>query len=436
MIPLPPLDGIVRFLTVKAIIAENKTRVTASAGRQESICSDMRSISRFLLFLTKITVRDFIECMRSSSMTVRIWMCSTLLFLASVAGGSQLADITALTRAYEDSNILFIGTPNHTNFKIYKYLEALLDRAKNDHRLRYIVFERFGDNSAFYRSLSVNELENVLKEGHFPSDLHLRRSLCGDEWAYAITNFFPYLRALNKQRPVPILAASLDGASSDQDLWWPNAGQYSPGNCIQQNPSLYFSDSANREATTAKNFASFYDRLGLEDKVIIVYHHGHLLKGFRSCRLFMETRGSLIHWTSNLTDLSWLSLFLKEKPDVAGKMSIVLFDEKDEWFNKDGAFKASSLVSHRVPPRSGVIDLQNVALKETGLQVFRESAFLNHYQEGQHKGDLRIDQLADYIVWNHDSADRYPLKESKYYLPNICKENREGGSKQHSGNGF
>lgn len=348
---------------------------------------------------------------------------SLLPFTAKAIGDLRTPD-EVLSEAYKNSQILLIATANHSHSKTYHYLDRLLHSLKSTDSLRFIVFERFHDNAAFYESLSVRDLKDTMRIVPFKSKKSEKNSLCFEEWAYTISDFFPRLRALNSTRKTPILATSIDGIHSENGSWWPEQNAtYAPGNCELKRPYTIYAASSNREEDTQKNFSHLYRRLLPNEKMIIVYHHAHLLKSFQSCFPRLESiTEHQANWSSDLTSLSWFDRAIAKHPEITAKVKMVLLDEIDASQNPDGAYVLSDFISNQFPNKSSGLSLQKTipSYTQVGLDVFKPHSFMKGYQEGLHRSSQTLYQMADFLIWSHDSQTHFKLKEARDYLPENC----------------
>ena len=165
----------------------------------------------------------------------------------------------AVLAQYAGARVLALGESNHGHYKIYSDLMTLLRMVGSDPNLRFIVFERYHDNAAFYEDLSLRPLELVLKERYFRDLAALDASLCSSFAAapYTIARFFPLIREFNARRPAgrKLLVTAVDGtkSSNDEIVGSPKARA---GNCELKDMTVFYGGSFDRERDTARNFAA------------------------------------------------------------------------------------------------------------------------------------------------------------------------------------
>jgi len=325
---------------------------------------------------------------------------------------------------YDDSELLVLANGNHDLFSVFEHLKILLNQVGNDPRLTKIIIERSDDVDSFFRDLSVNPLTNVLDHGHFGSEFSKSYTMCqSNEWSYTIADFLPEIQRINHHRASKkLIVSSIDSVPSYRDFIWPGNTEAVTMEECKLNPFLpWFIVSKNREDETANIFIQKILNQRVEgEKIIIVYHHAHILENFESCFPSMNAHNE---WKTELTELSWFGRVLDKFPNLRKKTKIVMFDEVSE-YNPSGVTKFIQRQSKRFGDRDFGINLKhfsNVSLK-TGMDAFAEDSFLAGYHSGHHKSTARLDMMADGVVWTSRAEDRYALQGSHFYLPNHCNE--------------
>ncbi len=332
--------------------------------------------------------------------------------------------VKLLLQAYKNNRILLLGHSGHFSSQHLFYLLKLLKEIGNDPKLKYIILERPADNDSLYEQLSVKD---ILKDYKFKSELSKDQSLCAtSEWAYAISEFMPRIRELNNLRSPhqPLLVKVIDSVKSEVNMMWPGLGkEVSDGSCSAKSisnseiPALtLFQSSGNREVETSLNFETkIWKNLKSDEKVIIVYHHAHLLTGFKSCFPFMLSENE---WIANSTPMNWMSHFLDKYPLAKKDMDLILFD-----YNVEGNYKFAERQLARHPNEAIGISLnpfKNILL-EQGLDAFLPSSMLASYHNGQHHSNLTLPELASGMIMSSVEYKDFGFDEDPArYLPEYC----------------
>jgi hypothetical protein len=336
-----------------------------------------------------------------------------------------------LYEQYKRNQILFLGTANHQLYRHFNHLRDLLTLIGDDPNLKYIVFERSHDISRFYEYLSTETLKESLRLFEFQSERTKINSLCiSPEWAFTIGDFSPWLRKLNKNlRPEnPILIKSVDSISSS--IGPPTEDEplipIKDGTCKASSlgirsgrarESALIMTGATREKETAKNFThEIWKELKSNEKAIVIYHYAHLID-FEGCMPELDEDGN---WITNIVSTNWLRYFLNANSSARSSHSVIVMDEKDKAYNKNGVFKLTQRQFKR-HPYSFAIGLAPFKgfLNEVGLNVFEDKAWWTQRMSPPSSART-LDQLVDGIIWNAEPYEDYMFKESHVYLPEVC----------------
>lgn len=337
-----------------------------------------------------------------------------------------------LKRFFQDSRILVLEISNHTSYKRYLIIQELL-KSLGESVPRYIVLERSHDNAGFYQDLSAAPLSSLNLGNYFKAESEKIASLCFSEWAYGVDQFMPTIQKMNEKRTSKnrTIVTSVDGVFNSVPQTWPWDGSQSTfsdfhlsqGTCAYPESEFFpaLATSGTREDMTKANFERLYNSLRKEEKIILVYHHAHAIDSFESCVPFLDGDNKK-NFISKKAPLGWLARFLFDHPEVRREMKMVLLDEKDPEHNPDGVLNFSARQAARHPNTSFGIDLSHFKgiLPERGLDAFADTAFLKTYHGGQHESSQTVPELFDGIVYSHDAASAYLLKDSHSYMPEIC----------------
>ncbi len=351
--------------------------------------------------------------------------------------------VRLMTDLYKKNQILILGESNHDNYKVYAYLKELLDLVGEDPELKFIALERPSDASEFFQDLSIRPLTEVLEKFHFKSDSAKENTLClSSEWARSIADFFPYLRVLNKKRIhrglQPILVKTFDSVPSDQGNEMSGPTKTVKDGTCHLAPTAFtshpdakpvyltlFQASGNREQQTAENFKQQI-RKGLRpsNKIILMYHYLHVIKGFESCMPFLDSMNDPDEWTARWTKSNWFELFAAEHPQIRKRSKIIAFDEISDTFAPKGNFLVTQRQVLRHPDIDFAFNLSQLKNIETekGMDVFSEGALIKTYHGGQHRSEFTLPQMFDAVVWSHDAQLKYQydLRNPAHYLPEYC----------------
>lgn len=322
-----------------------------------------------------------------------------------------------LLEEYGKSRILFLGTANHFNHHIYNLLTDLLKEIGKDPKLKYIVFERSSDISQFYEKLSEKTLGDVLTEFHFVNEEAKTRSLCeSPEWAYTISDFFPEIRTINRNRVNKVLVKSVDGMRSDLPLNWPGRQPIIDGTCRAQGTPTAYVVSTNREMDTAKNFSkNIWQMLGPNEKAIVVYHQAHLLEEIETCMPFMLQTNK---WVAIKAYFSWISYFLNEHPEAKSQIRRIFLDEKSQ-SAYEGMLKFTKRQADRYPYQEFAISLTHFTriLKENGFEMYLPESSMGYRTS---LSDRTLPEVAEGLIWNPSAHIDTQIKSSHDYLPEHC----------------
>lgn len=345
------------------------------------------------------------------------------LFLPSPAQAAP----SALREAYEQTQVLFIGTSSHLGRGGDELTLELLRDLSSDPRLRIIALERSHEFEPGFKELSRVELNQSVfaqRIGRAPGQV--KSAYCGlqKEWPWMDQQLFAWARKSNSTRDASHLVTVLpiDGLSIDEVLRSQkhirDEGSGIPvatGNCsyIQfktpkfTDRSLDLLTTSNRELSTARNFErSVRTRLGPNDKAIVIYHFGHLLRDFESCQAG-STDGK--NWVANWSKTSWLGEFAATHPEARSKIRVVLLDEPLPAQNPDGLMMSS--LTGKEASQNG-----------RGLQLFTPSSFfVQSYLGGQHRASISESELFDRVVRlsKPERPTAFPLPEQSF--PALCR---------------
>lgn len=374
----------------------------------------------------KLTLRTLACCFLLSSLHVNANGSAE----DQIFDANRVEPVELLYQAYQQGQVLLIGTSNHSNFQHYDRVLELLELVGNDPNLKYIVMERSHEVDEFYERLSTNGFDSVVRDFPFSSEKARTDNLClNPEWSYTIKEFLPKLREMNKSRlPLrPILVRGMEGMPAEL-----SAGpmmRVNDGTCSGTSfgsppnykfPSLeLFALSRSRELKTQENFEkSIWNDLKPNEKVIYISHYMHLIDGFEGCRPSQDEDGN---WTANVEPLTWLHPFFLSHPEARKQFKIILMDEKDDRYNPAGGLKLVQRQSLRFPGEDFAFStkpFEGVALEE-GAKMFLSSATINK-NRFNHKSEKTLDQVFDGVIWNANAHVQFSLKPSREYLPGYC----------------
>jgi hypothetical protein len=360
-----------------------------------------------------------------------LYVCLTCFYFIANASNSsedQVFDLNKkspveiLKEHYNKSKILFIGSPGHLNYKVYFYLAELLKLVGKDPNLKTIVLERFGDKSSFYEALSNENLQDAISSSNFTATT-LTNTLCGTpEWAYTIQIFMPIIRGLNKDRARgnKVFVKTIDGLTSEFQFGsQPNKTE--SRDCTFLKPQGLFEQSSNREDLTQNNFERLIrTKMNENEKMIVVYHFGHLISGFKSCNPVYENGD----WFSQKGELNWRSRFIKRQPEVTEVSKFVVVDEAMFSFLNLPGFKLSERQSVRYPNQDFGVNLApfaSVLTNEKGTQIFTNYSWFTKYLEGSANSENTLPEMADALIWSSNSPQDFHLLSPSQYLPDYCK---------------
>lgn len=340
--------------------------------------------------------------------------------------------IDLLEKEYQQSKVLFIGFYHHYAHQHIDQLSSLLQKIGSDPNLKTIVLERSNDVSSFYELLSTKKLSTAIDYFGFSSQQAQEQTLCRGpgEWSYVIKNFFPELRKINQSRPNnPILAKSVDGIQTfmvEED--WPGLNRpMIDGTCPSKllktrtgEALTIYGISSTREQTTANNFkAQVWDKLGPNDKAIVLYHRTHLTDGLVVCQPEMISENN---WAANLGNFSWYGRFLSDYPEVKKDVSLVFIDEKFDQKNEMITLSFTKRQSERSSTDWAVSlrPFKNI-MNEIGFEMFtKESDIRRLYSNPYSSGSKTLPEIADGLIYNSEAHIRYQNLKSSDYLPEYC----------------
>jgi len=336
---------------------------------------------------------------------------------------------TALADLVRKNQILFIGNPNHYNHGTYERIIKLIKNIGLKENLRYLVLERHFDHAPFYQALATLPLDLAIDEIPFATRSSARNTLCASpEWSYSIQNFFPEIQKINVSRSMKerLIVTSIDGLASDQGIDLDHSIQTLPRDCSFAKAQGVLVKSANREMGTARNFLSFLKSMKPGQKAIVMYHWGHLLRGFKSC--MPVKRGET--WFSEIQPLTWIDRVMEKYPELSKKAAFAFIDEECSLgggiVTLPPSFKLVQDILPSIRNQSVAIDLNKVnrsQWNEKGLDIFTANSLFKSYLEGQHASANQIQDLADLLLWNHDGPkESLNLVDPSAYLPNQCSK--------------
>jgi hypothetical protein len=340
--------------------------------------------------------------------------------------------IDLLEKEYQQSKVLFIGFYHHYTHQHIDQLSSLLQKIGNDPNFKTIVLERSSDVSSFYELLSTKELSTAIDDFGFSSQQAQEQTLCRGpgEWSYVIKNFFPELRKINQRRSDnPILAKSVDGIQThmvEED--WPGLNRpMIDGTCPSKllttrsgETLTIYGISSTREQTTANSFKSqIWDKLGPNDKAIVLYHRAHLTDGLEVCQPEMISENN---WTANLGNFSWYGRFLSDNPEVKKDVSLIFIDEKFDQKNEMITFDFTKRQSERSATDWAISlrPFKNV-MNEIGFQMFtKESDIRRLFSNRYSSGSKTLPEIANGLIFNSEAHIRFQNLKSSDYLPEYC----------------
>lgn len=342
---------------------------------------------------------------------------------------NQQDDISLLFNQYQKSKVLFIGFSFHSNHQHVDQLTELLKKVGDDKNLKYIIFERPHDVSAFHELLSTQKLEQVLAKYSFRNVKAKKEILCRPEFAYTLAKFFPELQKINQKRikTNPILVKTIDGRVSGRDEYWPGEKTLVDGTCkakdilMKAEVTTNYGISSNREQDTADNFTSMiWSKLAPQEKAIVIYNRGHLLPDFESC---LPTMVSEDKWVANRGKLTWLGRFLENHPKARKKIGLIIIDEKFSEKHDGTTFQLSARQSQRKGEKDWAINLHpfKAVAKEKGMAMFTASADFRVLFNGHHFSQKSLPDLVDGLIWNSRAHLNHRNTEARDYLP-LCAD--------------
>jgi hypothetical protein len=326
-----------------------------------------------------------------------------------IDGGSKY-----LLNKLNSTQVLFIGTPNHTQYGFYKLLENFIKKAVKNNNLKYIVLERPMASNEYLQEVST------LAPGEYSLDHNMaEETLCGStEWAYAGKNLFPIIQKANQFKTNKVILKSIDGMNSENDFSDTDLSDTAIeiNNCKTNklHESFQFVSSFNRERESANNFKkNIMEKLGPDEKAIVIYNHAHLLKGAKSC---MQNFRDGKFMQEDLFS-TWLGLYVSENPYFKNKMNVVLIDEEDiiklngqqyPGYNGNGILNIKQDYS-----KLNFFDLGEKSL------IWKRSSFVKSYFNDLHFSERH---LFDGYIWLPDSKKyNFERDNMREYLPKICK---------------
>lgn len=341
-----------------------------------------------------------------------------------------------LVRAYETSQILMIGIPNHSNKTPYLYLKQLLAKIGTDPHLKIIALERQIDTQPLYDELlrsqvpvdeSSAEIETDRMAAVYPDRAFLRETVCSSpERAFTIRQFLPEVRRINRQRAASnaIRVVPVDGMRADRDRLWPGAGKPMTDHCGHRSAasSTQYVESFNREQDTLKNFKDqVLSQLGPSDKAIVVYHYGHMIRTFQSCAPGYVVSPN--QWETRVVPTGWGAILDQENPSFRMKSHLVVFDE-GERMNPYVNFRVTEELrkrrvgeawAHMVP------ELRELGLTlGSGIDVFERSAQMLAVYTESLASNAELDQMIDSIVHIPNVENENAIGPAAQYYPVLC----------------
>lgn len=343
-----------------------------------------------------------------------VWALTFILVVtntqASLEGASKY-----LSEKLETTQVLFIGTPNHTQYGFYKIIESFLKSAVKNEKLKYVVLERSASSDKYLQEVSKVFPKDLLV--NYPKSLE---TLCGStEWAYAGKNVIPIIQKGNIGRNQKILLRSIDGMDSNDDLsdYDLTSSQIEVNNCSNSSllDSYQYVSSFNREQASAKNFdQNILTNLKPGEKVIVIYNHAHLLMGAKSCIGNFKND----EYTQEDLPSTWLGLYVKQNPSFANNMKVVLIDEEDVVSlggQKYPGYNGNGILNIRQDYRK----INYFDIKERPI-IWKKTSFVSNYFI-----DLKLTskRIFDGYIWLPDSK-KYPFQRdsAKDFLPKVCKD--------------
>ena len=301
----------------------------------------------------------------------------------SWAGDPDLLEPAALLRSlYNESQLLFLGESNHSNFQSLDYLLELIKEVGTDENLKYILDESiFEDRDRLHRA-SIGEIS-------LQDYLPLREN---QQFAYFYLKLLPLLREINKKRSPdnPLVLVPIDGFLHRK---FPEYG-----------------GSLDREKGTQANFESIaLPLLESGGKAIVFYHYIHLIQSFS---------GSLPQWNpvsqsvepSPVGPINWLSLVFANHPEWRKQSKLVFFDEIEASWSPNGNFRILKDLSKKHPNQSfgfKTNSLDPSDLIEKGCEIFCippkrgvNSMIL------QTESQATLQDMTDALIWTSGLEDR------------------------------
>ncbi len=343
----------------------------------------------------------------------------------SIFDKNRAAPSELLLKLYNENQILALGEPNHSQWRTLKYITDLLDVVGDDPKLKYVVIERFHTEAGFYEDLSIVPLaESLAEHSEVAVSDPYKYSFCmSRNWAHLIFYFMPKIRDINARRPPAnkLIVTSVDELSSFADSAATSSKNYTPGNCeLPPHYSRAYAlvQSIDRESGTAHRFFNnVWNRMGKDDKAIVFYHYGHLVKHIEGC---MPHRIDEDRWTSDWNSLSWFESFLKMAPDARGRTKTVAFDEDEENIPL-GAFEFNRRQSKRYANQDFGVELEpfSSVSVDKGLDNFTDETRF-HRDDFPYRSDSLLPEMFDALVWSPNSSSDFKLSDPSTYLPSHC----------------
>ncbi len=329
-----------------------------------------------------------------------------------------------------------IGLSNHSSKTPYLYLNQLLEKIGSDPRLKIIALERQNDTQALYDELlrapvpvedPLPESETARMANVYPDSGFLREIVCSSpERAFTIRKIFPAVRSANRLRATTsaIRVVPIDGMRADRERLWPGVGKPITDRCGHRSAaqSTQYVESFNREQDTAKNFKErVLAVLGPNDKAIVVYHYGHMIRTFSSCAPgYMDSPDQ---WETRVTPTGWGAMLDREDPSFRLKSHLVVFDE-GERMNPFVNFRVTEALRKKRPGEAWAfttqdLDRQGLSLG-SGVDVFGPSAQMLAVYSESLKSSEKLDQMIDSIVHIPNVEDENAIGPASQYYPVLC----------------
>lgn len=313
-----------------------------------------------------------------------------------------------LDQLVQTKKLILFGSSGHENTRVGQVTIDFLNKYGKSESLKKIFIEAPYDQKDLFAKLSIydiSEAELLPKLSSLDGKL-----FCAPFYAYLFKTFFPIVRSINKLRKDKLIIIPIDSMSSSRESDWPflDREKGTEKDCRYSGSKITFIDSHTREQITAKNFISEFQSLKENQKGLVIYHSGHLIRNSTSCRFSQDVSGN---WFSSWGTTSWFEIAYNQSSKVRQASATILLDEIDLYHSPNGIFEYNEKTNKE---KEFILEFNS----DSYYPRLNKSVLTDLFEYPTNQ-IARKAKLFDYSWWS-PGAEKNIFRSEKDTLPLIC----------------